>query len=140
MLGHVLEDLRPSLREVVDHAARHHRHVRDAVLHRLPLKPEPVGQLTTERRLVEKPGRLGVPVEVPGVERGPALIRALGQIADDDMGVQQRITSPRRPMLEGRADKAAALDLKDTAVATTRPALSRVVTARTQEVKREAPQ
>src|SRR5437763_16956970 len=76
-LGHVLDDLRAPLREVLDHLPRHPDEVGDTVLDRLPAHTELVAQPPPELRLIQVPRSLRVAVQGTAVQRSPALVRAL---------------------------------------------------------------
>ena len=56
-LSHVLKDLAAPLREVLDHAPRHHVEIGDSVQDRPPLKPQPFRDLPPQRHLVQVIGR-----------------------------------------------------------------------------------
>ena len=60
-------------------------------LDRSPAEAEPFGQFSAELGLVEVAGGLGVAVEVAGVERGPPAVGPEGEVAGDDVGVEQRV-------------------------------------------------
>lgn len=89
--GHVVGDLSAPLREVLDDGAWNDVEVGDAVDRRRPPKPETLGSLQAQRRLVQESSGLRMAVQRPAVERSPSSIRPLCRIGDDDMGVEQRI-------------------------------------------------
>lgn len=78
--SHVLEDLRPPLREVLDHRPRHTAHIRHALLDRVPGKAEALGQLAPQHRLIQAAGGLGLAVEMAAIERRPAPVRPAREI------------------------------------------------------------
>ncbi len=54
------------------------------------------------------PGGLGMPIQLPGVQRPPTtVVHRLTDVGDQDMAVQQRIPGPRRAMPEPRSHEAA---------------------------------
>lgn len=119
-IGHMLEDLRPPPREVLDDPTRDANEVRRPALDGEPPHAKPLGQLRAQRRVVEVARGLRVPVERAAVERGPAPVRALSHVRDHDVRVQQRIPGARRAMLERRRHEAAALYDRRAATAASR--------------------
>jgi len=79
--GHLLKDLSPPLGEVLDYPAPDPLDVRGSPLNGSPRESQALADLPPQHSLVEKPGGLGVPVEVTGIQSRPPAIRALGQIA-----------------------------------------------------------
>jgi hypothetical protein len=77
---------------------------------RLPGDPEGPGQLVAERGLVQVAGGLGMPVQRAAVQGRPAPVRALGEVGDQDVGVQQRIPGPAHAMLVAGCQQTAASD------------------------------
>ena len=57
----------------------------------LPLDAEAAGQLVAKLGLVEVAGGLGVLVDRRVVEAGPAAVRTLGRVGDEDVRVELRI-------------------------------------------------
>jgi hypothetical protein len=62
-----------------------------------------------------------IPIQVPAVHGCPAAVRTLDPIGDDQMGVQQRIALPGRPMVEPHRQHPLAGHVLDTAMATAGP-------------------
>ena len=119
---HVLEDPGAALGEVLDDLPRHPLDVRGALFDRAPGEPEALGHLPPQLRLIQKAGRLGMPVEMASIQRPPPTIRALRQIAGHDVGVQQRIAITRRPMPKRRRHQPRAAHLDHPAGTTPPPA------------------
>jgi hypothetical protein len=65
-----------------------------------------------------------VPVEVAAVQRGPASVRALDAVGDDQVGVQQRIAFSGRPVVEPNGQQPLSGHMLDTAVAAAGPQVS----------------
>jgi hypothetical protein len=104
---HVLEDLGPPLREVLDDRTRHADDVRGSALGHMPAQTQPLRQLGPQRRLVQVARGLRMPVEQAPIESRPAAVGTLRRVRDDDVGVKQRITSARRAVAERRGDEPA---------------------------------
>ena len=100
---HLLFDLGPPNGEGVEHRLGDPDEIRDAVADRSPLDPEAPGQLDAQLRLVEIPGCLRVHIEPSSVERAVAVIGCPGEVRDQDMGVQVRVSCSARPVSERRA-------------------------------------
>ena len=79
--GHLGLDLAPSGREQLEDLGRDPVQVGEPVDDRAPGDTEPRCQLAAQVCSVEVPGGLGLEVEVPGIERTPAAIRAAGPFA-----------------------------------------------------------
>ncbi len=90
--GHRLEDLVAALGEVLDRRPRDSANVRGPVDDGFPVEPEAAGELVAQDGLVEVPGGLGVGVDQPAVERGPAIVRPLRCVRDHDVRVKQRVS------------------------------------------------
>ena len=111
-LGEPGQDLTPALGEVLDHRTWDAGDVGGAVDHRGPGDAEPAGELITQMGLVEVAGGLGLPIQLPAIQRAPApVVRRAGGVGDQHMGVQQRIGGPRRAVPECRPDKPLPSDL-----------------------------
>ena len=67
-----------------------------------PLHPQRRGQLVAEHGLEHLPGGPGVAIQVGVYERRPPAVGAFGQVGDQDVPVQQRVTGPRGAMPERR--------------------------------------
>jgi hypothetical protein len=86
------------------------RDLGDALAGRLPLDPEAAGQLMAKVGLVDVGGGLGVVVDRRVVEAGPAPVRSLRRVGDQDVGVQLRIAVARGAVEVARGQVAVALD------------------------------
>ena len=65
-------------------------------------------QLVPQRGLVQRAGRLGLPVQLPPVQRGPAAVLPAGHVRDQHMRVQLRVARPGGAMPERGRDEPAA--------------------------------
>lgn len=104
-LGH---DLPPSPRELLDHRTGKPDDVGHPVADRLPVDPEPAGQLRPQHGLVEVGGGLRLPVHQPAIQRPPPAAR-VHEVGDQNMGVQQRVPGPAGAMPEHRRHQPLAL-------------------------------
>jgi hypothetical protein len=84
-----------------------------------PLKAQALADLDAQVCLVEVAGGLGVLIQLPAIQRGPAPIRAAGDVRAHHMRMQLRIKRPRHPMAIGGGDQAPSPG------STTRPPLPR---------------
>jgi hypothetical protein len=107
----VLQDLGTTLRELLDHGPRHATDVGDTVRDRFPLQAQTVAQLASQDRLVQVSRRLSLTIEVAGIERCPAAVRALREVARYNVRVEQRIARARRAVKERGGDEPAPADL-----------------------------
>ena len=71
----------------------------------LPSNAERLAERVAELGLVQEPGRAGLRVQVPAVERPPHAVFAAGRVRDHHVGVQLRVAGPARAMPERRADQ-----------------------------------
>jgi hypothetical protein len=62
-----------------------------------------------------------MPVQVPAVQRRPASVRTSDAVGHHQVGVQQRITLPGRPMVEPDRQQPVSGHVLDTAMATAGP-------------------
>ena len=72
---------------------------------RLPADTERPGQFGTELRLVEKPGRALVSVEVPAVQGSPTPVPSSGEVGDQNVGVQLRVAGSAGAVPERSCDE-----------------------------------
>jgi hypothetical protein len=100
-LGEALDDLGPALREVLEDPIVDAADLRDALLRRLPLQTQRLGEPTPQRGLIEVAGGPGVRVQGAPVERGDA---PLGhrRVGNDGVGMQLRIAGARAAMPKRR--------------------------------------
>jgi hypothetical protein len=89
-----------------------------------PLHPKRPGQLALVGGPVDGVRSQAVPVEVAAVQRGPASVRALDAVGDDQVGVQQRIAFSGRPVVEPNGQQPLSGHMLDTAVAAAGPQVS----------------
>ena len=80
-----------------------------AVTDRLPLHAQRLGEVLTQRRLVEEAGGALVRVESAPVERGLSALGG-GRVGDDGMRVQLQIASTRGAMTKRRDREAVAAE------------------------------
>jgi hypothetical protein len=62
-----------------------------------------------------------MPVQVPAVQGGPAAVRPLDAVGDDQMGVQQRVALPGCPVVEADRQHSLSGHVLDTAVSAAGP-------------------
>ena len=106
--GHRRFDLDPAAAELPQHLVRTPAtspHPCDRVSHS---RPSDRLRRVAELGLVQEPGRAGVRVQVPAVQRPPHAVLAPGRVRDHDMRVELRVTGPARPMPKRRPDQPAA--------------------------------
>ncbi len=104
-LGQHFGDLSTPLREDLQHLGRHAVDVCVAVGDRSPLDTHAGGQQMTEMGLIEMARCLGVleqAIPGDGPPHRPFLAVDPGHVRHHDMGVQQRIARPARPMIKRR--------------------------------------
>jgi hypothetical protein len=65
-----------------------------------PLHPQRPGQRPLVGGPVDGVGSQPMPVQVPAVQGCPAAVRSLDAVGDHQMGVQQRVALPGRPVVE----------------------------------------
>jgi hypothetical protein len=94
----------------------------DPVLDLPPADPEALGQLVAEVGLVDEPGRFGVFVDRRVVEAGPAAVRALGRVRDQQVSVDLHVAGAGGAVHVARAEEARALHELPPAFASPRPA------------------
>jgi hypothetical protein len=70
-----------------------------------PLDPERPRQPPLVGRPIDRVRGQPVPVKVPAVQRCPASVRPLGPVGHHQVGVQQRVTLPGRPMVEPNGEQ-----------------------------------
>jgi hypothetical protein len=88
-------------------------------VHRRPRHTEPVREFHAQCRLVHHAGRLQLAVQRPRVERPPYAVGAAHPSGNQDMGVQLRVTGPRRAMDERRGQESLGVDLAHSRLALT---------------------
>ena len=94
----------------------------DPVSDLAPAHAEPAGQLVAQVGLEQVAGGLRVLVDRGVVEPGPAAIRPLGRVGDQDVGVELRIAGTGGAVLEGGGEEAVAADELGATVTAPRPA------------------
>src|SRR4051794_5091039 len=82
----------------------------DASANWLPLDAEPLAHLMAQVGLVDVAGGLGVVVDRRVVEPGPAAVRPLGRVGDQDMGVELGISGARGAVEVAGGKEAIAVD------------------------------
>src|SRR3954452_11298063 len=82
-----------------------------------PLEPER-RELMAQRCLVEATGGLGLPVQLTPVESGVTAISTAGDVGDEDVGVQLRVTGPAGPVPERGSDESSPAEPGVTVTAT----------------------
>ena len=76
--------------------------LRHPIAHRPPLHPrQTLTHRRAQMRLIEEPGRLGVPVDRGGIKRRPPAVSAAGHVRRHHMGVQLRILRATHPVAIG---------------------------------------
>jgi hypothetical protein len=65
-----------------------------------------------------------MPIQVPAVQGRPASVRPLDAVGDDQMGVQQRVALPGRPVVEPNGQQPLSGHMLDPAVAAAGPQVS----------------
>jgi hypothetical protein len=100
------DDLLAPMRKRLAKVGRDADDVGVALRHLLEQQARAVRQLVAQDRLVDEAGGAGVAVEVAPIESGPAPVGALGQIGEQDVGVQRRVAGPAGAMTEGGTDEA----------------------------------
>ncbi len=103
--GHGQLDLLAPLREQVDQVLIDPVDIRQAVMDRCPSDAETGGELVTELGGIDVAAGLRVVVQRGGVDRPPDAIGGAHRVRHKDMGVQQRVTVPRRAVPEPRSDE-----------------------------------
>ncbi len=109
-LGEHLLDLVAPLAELVDDRLGDAGDIRHAVDDGSPLDAEAAGEEVAEVGLVEVAAGGGVVEERPGVEGAPGVGDGVGEVGDDDVGVQERVAGPAGAVVEGGGDEAEGLD------------------------------
>jgi hypothetical protein len=89
-----------------------------------PLDPERPGQLVLVGGPVDGVRGQPMPVQVAAVQGRPAAVRPLDAVGDDQMGMQQRITLPGRPMVKPNGQQPLSGHVLVSTVATTGPQVS----------------
>ena len=117
-----LEDLLAALGELAQVGVGEALDLGDAVADRLPLHAEPLAQLMAEVCLIDVAGGLGVVEDRRVVEAGPAPVRSLGRVGDQDVGVELGVAGPGGAVLEGGGEEARAVEEFMAAGAAARPA------------------
>jgi hypothetical protein len=82
-----------------------------------PLDPERPDELTLVSGPVNGVRGQPMPVDIAAVQRWPAAVRPLDPVGHHQMGVQQRIALPGRPVVEADRQHPPAVHMLDTAVA-----------------------
>ncbi len=112
------DDLLATVRKGLAETTRHAGHIGVALGDLLEQQPELAGQLIAKDRLVDEAGGAGMAIEVTPIEGGPAPVGPLGQIGEQDVGVQRRVAGSAGAMAEGGADEALAITDSQSPVAT----------------------
>ena len=79
-----------------------------AVTYGGPFDAEATGELDAQLGLIEEAAGAGMGVEAPGVEGGPAAVRAAGHVRHEDVGVQLRVAGAAGAVPEARRDESVA--------------------------------
>ena len=82
----------------------------DALADFLPLHAEAMGQLITQVGLIDIAGGGRLVIDRRVVETGPATVRSLGRVGDQDVGVELRVAVARGAVAVGGGEEALALD------------------------------
>lgn len=101
-LALALLDLAPTGGELAQHAWRDLLDLGHSVAHRTPAHPrQALAHRRAKVRLVQKPGGLGVPVDLRSIERRPAPVSATRHVCRHDMRVQLGILGTTHAMAIG---------------------------------------
>ena len=104
---HVVDDLSASLRERGEHAGLHTLDLCHPLGRVTPFDSEGAAECCAQVCLVEVAGGEAVGLEDGfAVEGSPFAVGALGEVADDDVGVQLRVLGAAGAVLEGGGDEA----------------------------------
>jgi hypothetical protein len=113
-------DLAGALREQPHEFIRHALELAIAIgVRGRPLHPKCPDKFALVGGPVDGVGGQPMPVQVAAVHCGPASVRPLDAISDDQVGVQQRITLAGGPVVEPDSQQPLSGHVLDTAVATT---------------------
>lgn len=102
----LVEDLATATAELPAHLGRDAGDVGVALLDLLEEQPDRPRQLVAQDGLVDEARGAGLPVDRSCVERRPSTVRPFGDIGNEHVGVERRVTEPARPMPEPGGNEA----------------------------------